>query len=95
LHNELHADKPVAEMRACPRRSRTGRSACKNHNRKPKMKLQFTLITGGCIAAIALCVPSTAPAKEKKTKTAEASASASPAASASPMAKPQPVPYRG
>src|SRR5439155_5885709 len=60
------------------------------------MKLKFPLITGACIAAVALCVPSTAPAKEKKSPTPGASAATSPAASGSPMEKSnRPIPYHG
>jgi hypothetical protein len=56
------------------------------------MKMKFPFLTGACIAAIAFCGLSTAPAKEKKSPTPEASAAASPAGKTSAE---RGIPYRG
>lgn len=59
------------------------------------MKLRFPLITGACIAAIALCAAPPAPARDKKSPAPEASASASPLSADSSGKAARAIPYRG
>ena len=59
------------------------------------MKSKVPLITGVCIAAVALCAPPNAPAQGKKSPAPEAAASASPMAAETSGKPARAIPYRG
>ena len=59
------------------------------------MKTTKLILTGICLAAIALCVPSGAFAKAKASPTPEAAASASPMAKDTMAKAPRAIPFRG
>lgn len=79
-----------------PSKDCTGRWPDGNNNQqKDKMKTTKLILTGVCLAVVALCAPSGASAKAKASPTPEAAASTSPMAGDTMAKSPRAIPFRG